>query len=577
MFVLHRARIKKTVSISLVLLCSLVVFGNYYSSPNISSKRAREEAKCLEYFTNLERRSKNWSNDFYEKRWWDYLALGRREGDDVIENISRLRKFRECISENSGSNIPNLRDIETRLFPYLNFDGLSSDEENFWPVRTRWNGDVYKASTPRFSGNGDTYLDSLGIAYNKNISFWENWLQKVMQSGSRGIVLSIGQFQTADTIRLIRILRFLKNNLPIEVVHKGDLSPHHQSVLISAAREDLSDEYPGQELWFLDVTNMLNPQYSAKFTRYSNKWLALLFCSFEQPVLLDADTVPFTTFERYYQSERFKNSGTFFFKDRKLKSNPLKKKHLLAFNRIVTTLLGLHFPRKHSLHIFHTQLSLQLNDEISVETVESLLLKGHRHHMESGLVVINKRRHLFSLLASISLQFSSIQEEFHGDKDWFWFGQFLLDGEFTFHPVDASNVGKLRNVSLAEFQGELYQICSVQLSHTDVDGRMLWLNGGLNVCKKCSWDYDYKNNKRIAETFNNVNELQQYYQSPVELEGAVIPDVDKERWGYSGECAGFNYCTLYKQGEFGKVIKFSESEKQNYREFVRIWNLPVSF
>lgn len=313
MFVLHRARIKKTVLISLILLCSLAVLGNYYSSPNIPSKKAREEAKCLEYFTNLKRRSKNWSNDFYEKRWWDYLALGRREGDDVIENISRLRKFRECISENSDPNIPNLRDIETRLFPYLNFDGLSSDEENFWPVRTRWNGDVYKASTPRFSSNDDTYLDSLGIAYNKNISFWENWLQKVMQSGSRGIVLSIGQFQTADTIRLIRILRFLKNNLPIEVVHKGDLSPHHQSVLIGAAREDLSDEYPGQELWFLDVTNMLNPQYSAKFTRYSNKWLALLFCSFEQPILLDADTVPFTTFERYYQSEQFKNSGTFFF------------------------------------------------------------------------------------------------------------------------------------------------------------------------------------------------------------------------------------------------------------------------
>ena len=120
------------------------------------------------------------------------------------------------------------------------------------------------------------------------------------------------------------------------------------------------------------------------------------------------------------------------------------------------------------------------------------------------------------------------------------------------------------------------RICSVQLSHTDKDGSLLWLNGGLNVCKKASWEYDYEHSQRLADTFRDAEELRKYYQSPVQLEGTIIPDADISGWVKSGECFLFNYCTLFKEGQFGKVNKFSSTEKRRYSKIVGVWNEYIS-
>ena len=96
-----------------------------------------------------------------------------------------------------------------------------------------------------------------------------------------GVVMSVSDYLVADTIRLIRVLRLLNNSLPIEIVHKSDLHESSQQLLIAAARESGSLNYPPQELWFLDVKDMLNDEYLARFKRFSNKWLAITFCSFQ--------------------------------------------------------------------------------------------------------------------------------------------------------------------------------------------------------------------------------------------------------------------------------------------------------
>lgn len=106
--------------------------------------------------------------------------------------------------------------------------------------------------------------------------------------------------------------------------------------------------------------------------------------------------------------------------------------------------------------------------------------------------------------------------------------------------MDASNIGRLGNVVSKENTGEFYQICSVQLSHTDRDGSLLWLNGGLNICKKASWEYDYEHRQRLNDMFQNADELREYYASPVELEGIIIPDTSISGWINSGEC----FCSI---------------------------------
>lgn len=574
MLVPYSVRRRKTTLATILLLFSFFYLIRRYSLSINGTSIEDPELSCLDFFTKLEEESGDWSIRLYKSSWSNFFPLGGREGDDVIENVLRLKKFQECLQEIQSVGLPTVNDIQRKLFPYLNFETLLSEHSNFWPVYQRWTGDVYENSVPWFSQADNRFIDVKGIDYSSSISFWENWLENVMQSGSKGVVISVGEFQVADTIRLIRVLRHLKNDLPIEIVHKGDLSKDYQTYLVRAARDDSSDQYPAQELWFLDVLKLLKPEFIEYFTTYSNKWLALVFSSFQNTILLDADTIPFVPLEQFYQSEQFKNTGTLFFKDRELTIDPLNKTQLRTLQRIVTKLLGLEFTNVSSSPSLHDQLSLRIKDAIAVETIENMLTKGYRHHMESGLVLIDKRRHLTTLLTSISLQFSSIRDYFHGDKEWFWIAPFLSSDPFTFHPKDASNAGKLGSV-ISDGTGEYYQICSVQLSHTDLDGSLLWMNGGLSTCKKNSWDYDYGRNKRIAAMFESAEKVREYYQSPIQLEGAIIPDVNIRPWINSGECAAYSYCTLYKEGEFGEIAKFSSSEKERYQAIVGIWNSPV--
>lgn len=575
MIVPYSIRRRKNTLGTLFLLVSFIYLVKRYSLSISGTSIDDPELSCLEYFTMLEEKSKDWSNRLYKSsNWPSSFPLGRREGDDAVENVVRLKNFQKCLQVNQNRGLLRIAEVEKKLFPYLDLETLESKRSNFWPIYQRWTGDVYENSVPRFSQSDNHFIDFKSIDYDAGVSFWENWLENVMQSGSKGIVISVGDFQVADAIRLIRVLRYLKNDLPIEIVHKGDLNRTYQDYLVSAARDGSSDDYPSQELWFLDVLTLLKPEFTEYFTTYSNKWLSVMFSSFENPILLDADTIPFVPLERYYESEQFKSTGTMFFKDRKLSSDPLNETQLGTLKKIVTKLLGLDLSHVNSSPSLHDQLSFHMKDAIAVETIENMFTKGYRHHMESGLLVIDKRRHLFSLLTSISLQFSSIRDYFHGDKEWFWIALFLRNDTFTFHPKDASNSGNLGSV-ISDGTGEYYQICSVQLSHTDFDGSLLWINGGLSTCKKSSWDYDYKNDKRISAMFDSAEKLKEYYQSPVELEGAIIPNVNIRPWIKIGECAAFSYCTLYKEGEFGEVLKFNDSEKQRNQKIVRIWNSPL--
>lgn len=569
-------RRRKFVFTAIAILLVLGLLADRYSVlPREKSTTRQLESPCLEYFTKLEKASKNWSNEFRSGSVWrDYLPFGSKDGDDVIENVRKLNNFEKCMMGTENIDIARMNDIQARLFPYLNFEELRLNAAKFWPTYTRWDGNVYENSIPRFSLTENSLLEVIQVDYDSSISFWKNWQENFMQKDSRGIVISIGNDQIVDTVRLIRVLRHLQNSLPIEIVHKGDLNKDYQDMLIKIAREDATDSWPGQELWFLDVSHMLKPEFSQKFKRFSNKWLAVLFCSFEHTILLDADTVPFVPLDHFYAREQYERTGTVYFKDRKLTSDLLSKRHLRIFRRIVKSLLGLNLKSHASPASLQEKLTHQLGDPFAAEAVAALFSERYKHHMESGLVVVNKRRHLVNLLTSLSLQFTTVNEYFHGDKEWFWLALFLRNETFTFHPHDASNIGRLGKV-ISNEEGEFYQICSVQLSHTDLDGSVLWVNGGLSTCKKNSWKYDYENNPRIASKYESVDALQEHYQTPAELEGAIIPEVKKQPWVNSGECARFNYCTLYLQGAFGRLFKFDESTKQKYREIVRVWNLPV--
>lgn len=523
------------------------------------------DASCSEALARLEQRP---------NRWPTTPSFDGETGDDVVETLFDLRDFEKCVMLNGALDGNRMETIQKRLFPYLNLDLLYTDEKKFWPVHSRSNGESVKGSTPRFSDGDHKFLGFSKIKYDQKLSFWGNWLQVGMQPGSRGIIISAGVEQLEDCARLLRVLRHLGNTLPIEVVHRGDISSNQQKFLFEIAAEKASSLSPAQDLWFLDVSSMLNPIYADHFKTFSNKWLALLFSSFENPVLLDADTIPFTSLEVYYDSQQYKTTGTAFFKDRKVKSDLFTKDQLGTLRRLFSNLTEITLSEGETDDNMRDSIKTKIKDDIAGDTIYGLIVKGQKHHMESGLVVIDKRQHLTDLLSSVALQFSSVSKYLHGDKEWFWIGQALQNHQFTFHPIDASNVGELGKV-VSQEKLEFFQLCSAQLSHTDVDGSLLWINGGLKRCKKDSWASDFKDNQRIASMFDNEDEVREYYQSPVKLDGGIIPDVEITPWLMTGECAMFNYCTLYKEGEYGEVIKFTEPQKTAYAEIVDVWNLAI--
>ncbi|QLQ81762.1 hypothetical protein HG537_0G00150 [Torulaspora globosa] len=520
---------------------------------------------CLQALARLEKRP---------GRWPTVPEPSGRIGDDVIEKLLDLRDYEKCVMSNAALDSERLKLIHKGLFPYLNLDLLYEDEKKFWPVHSRWDGQVVQGFTPRFSDDGYKFIGFSKIKYDQGLSFWENWLRNIMQPGSRGIVISAGTRQLEDCARLVKVLRHLGNKLPIEIVHRGDLSLEEQRRIFQISTEEASSDFPAQDLWFLDVSSMLNPVYADSFKSFSNKWLAVVFSTFQNPILLDADTIPFTSLDIYYKSHQFQTTGAVFFKDRRVNSDILDNDQLSTLKRIFFNLTGITLVENESNESVRDKLKASFKDDIAVEIVYNMIVKGEKHHMESGLVLIDKRQHLVNILASIALQFSSISDYFHGDKEWFWIAQALQGQPFTFHPKGASNVGKLGSV-ISDEKGEFYQLCSVQLSHTDIDGSLLWVNGGLRTCKKDSWASDYRNNKRISSMFDSEEAVRKYYQSPIQLEAAIIPDTDIKPWIMTGECAMFTYCTLYKEGEFGEVIKFNQAQKNAYREIVRVWNSAI--
>lgn len=513
------------------------------------------EEPCIKHLKNFKKRSFAWPS-FVPFLW--------KNGDDVIDSVLKLREFEKCVLQKDVLKPDVVNEIQEKLFPYLNFEAAKNDETNFWPTWTRWDRKVYRASIPHFSLLDNSFTHVEEVEYNKMTSFWTNWYTSMMQANSKGITISISDRQTADTIRLIHVLRHLKNSLPIQLVHKGDLSSDRVDALFAAAREAPSDESPPQELWLLDVANLLEPAHVDQFKRFINKWLALLFCSFEKPILLDADTVPFSQLEQYYDSDQFKKFGTVFFKDRRLTGLQLNRGQRRTMKRIINKLLAAdkQFPT-----ISNTESFYGVEDPIAREILHDLLENRYKHFMESGLVVYDKRKHLLGLLTALNLQFSSLKEYFHGDKEWFWFSQLVRGVPYSFHPVDASSVGKL------EAKGkDTYRVCSIQLSHTDVDGSLLWLNGGLRTCKFDTWDWEYEHRKSLESVFKGPDDLRTFYQSPVKLEAAIIPEVKEVPWAITDVCMRYYYCSYYKASRPGRLIEFGDAAKEKYQKIVETWS-----
>lgn len=485
--------------------------------------------------------------------------------------------------------------LEHRVYPWLSFE---------YPVYERWTGHVQ--STPPVMSNYIKESNQKTSPPKDTASsfFLNKFLHK---SNGKGIVLSIGNGHADDTVKLIHLLRALNNKLPIQIVFYDNLSKETKDKIVTAAREVMvtvpksfelvanffPDDYlinglPQQEVWFVNTYNAIHANFKNKFRKFSNKFLATLFNSFSEFMLVDADTVLTQNPEYFFHLNGYKTTGTFFYKDR-----------------------STYETRPSSDGKFFEKLSPSIIDSvlfdipiISSYTLDLEFFKGLFHEMESGVVVLNRNIHYNSILMMLQLNFyTPVNSRIHGDKEIFWLA-FAINGDenYIFNGYRAAAVGAITpDLDRPKPDGtshESKEICSPHPGHvSSEDDALVWFNSGFLYCgqnNKVDFKEEFSHKSRLKH-LTNLDDFKTFYQSPLRIESAIIPPLDLHITAVNVEdeptkgwfmdkryCNGYMWCAYDKIGGKtkdnkinryeGKVINFGEKAQELFNYYGDVWN-----
>ena len=276
----------------------------------------------------------------------------------------------------------------------------------------------------------------------------------------------------AMAMSTIKSIRFILNStLPIEIFYLGDndLSLNERNELLTIS-----------DLTVQDLSPFITKQDSIK--GWNIKPFAMLISSFRHVILMDLDVVFLQKPDRILQYPKYVDAGALFFHDRTFGARP--KSVLNKINELVTK---------------------------PSEVFSNLkLMRGKTmNEMESGLVVIDKYRHLAGLVAVCKFLDPDARifrhpEELYGDKEYFWIGFAIVEEEFAF--ANDYKTGESGVAKTFQKDGEtFYRICSKQIFHVDEFDRPLWINGGLSV------------NKNFAREKHHLADIKEYFTEGTEV------------------------------------------------------------
>lgn len=512
--------------------------------------------------------NQDWSND----RIVDFY--GNEEVDDLLISLlgERLRLFDHCfiagglsmqevfeikslIDPHDRSNI-SPEDFLRRVFPFLReADDQTSDP--MWP-------EIINLT----SGEKEPVPD---LPREFNTDFWLNW--QAIAKG-KGIVITLNEASEHLFYKQLKVLEHHGNSLPIQIITSGN-------ELSAEFRKKLQEivESSSQQVYLVNCSPLLDAHFAKKhIVNVINKWLAVIFNTFEEVVLLDVDAVPFVPVEDFLLDKSYKESGILMYKDRFM---PEER----TFQYCVDMLKDVE-PSWQEKNLIKSQIryhsgliDFDKSEEAAVfqRFSHDLLL----HHVDSGLVVINKVRNLDGLLFSFMLNLDAKMKRcVYGDKEMFWLGQLYAGQNYSIYPIDGAIIGPMRES--VEKGSAVYQICASQIAHCDDSQDLLWTNGGLKTCKRNHGaELDFENDpKYFKERYGDLATLQSIYNAPLNIEGMIIPK-SQERWMQLEECSGYIYCATATEEDpisdsrksvLGHISIFDEYTLKRYNSIVSIWN-----
>ncbi len=523
------------------------------------------------------------------------VTLGAEQ--NMIDAVTHLRVFGKCYLNDHGvsssvlsnwfsekeakkqdeEKIDMCYDIEQRLFPWLSrelpvFKRWSGESIIGIPKMSKYVDEIYEdVDLPYSVKNGEEVSDDqttdkdtgtkvdkfnarlLSKRYARSNCFLNTW--RSMLNG-KGIVLSAADKYESDLVGLLRVLRALNNKLPIQIVHKGDLSEKVQDNLVKVARADdvqvpkyLYDQikdftpqnFPKQEIWFVNAKRCIRNEYRGNFNMYANKLIAYLFNSFDDILLMDTDSIPLVKPIELFKSGPYQRTQTIFFKDR-FNVEKVSKHDSEYFKRLM--------PSKIDESLFTIPKTTN-------HTLENRYIKNQfRHVMEAGMVGIKRSTHFIGILTSIQLNFwTATNSRIWGDKELFWLGQSISGNEnYEFNKYDVVAVGELTPMEDRPRNTIAHELCSTHPGHLsgDDDFTLLWINSGMRYCKVDTWEGDM-DQERIKKKFKSVKEVETYYKNPVKINAALIPpggdrskpngkDEPAFGWIMTPPCKGYLWC-----------------------------------
>lgn len=141
--VLRIRRIKKLAPLIFTSLLSLIVlfrvYRQYPFSDHFETRREDDRSGNVHCFSRLrqieEYEKPELTSKFYEPNRWksfiSYVTRSRKDVKTVSRSLSNLDLYQKCSKEiRADQDISLLHSIETKLFPYINFTALNSEQSH---------------------------------------------------------------------------------------------------------------------------------------------------------------------------------------------------------------------------------------------------------------------------------------------------------------------------------------------------------------------------------------------------------------------------------------------------------------
>lgn len=498
------------------------------------------------------------------------VTFAKNQRGFLKKSIKYLRTHADKPSGKLYKNQLDCTDVEDKIFPWFT---------NQYPIFTRWDGKTvsFPGSPSKMARKQECFLNEYKSRLN-----------------GRGIVMTLKDDHVNDATRFLRLLRYLGNKYPVQIVYHSNLSEDSRNNLVRAAREYFR-EYLEIDLWFVDAERAINEKYRGKFSGFANKIAATMFNSFEDMLLCDADSVLLKDPAYFFELKKFIDKGTLFYKDR-ASGQFRPSDDIIFFQKLL--------PSIEDSAIFNIPQATNF-------TLENEFFEGFSHFMESGVVAVNRKRHFMQpIVMSILNFYHPVVARLYGDKELFWLALSLAgDEEYAFNNHFAAAIGeftpeKERHKEIGGIQSfRSKELCSNHPAHiSDADDHtLLWFNSGFRHCgnsfkKDLDWNKEFNQKTRYTK-LKSLEEFKTFFKAPLKITNAIIPPYEmtskllknvehepEKSWNMGRYCYNYLWCAYSLIGGYyvedgetkdnlrtGQIITFSPEEVKGFEAAGDVW------